>query len=71
MLTESINVLAMVVLGGMGNVWGVVAGALLLSFVPDLTFGFGAVSAASLIALHAVAASIVVPTLAGRLVRAR
>jgi branched-chain amino acid transport system permease protein len=35
-LTESINVLAMVVLGGMGNVWGVVAGALLLSFVPEL-----------------------------------
>lgn len=35
-LTESINVLAMVVLGGMGNIWGVVAGALLLSFVPEL-----------------------------------
>jgi branched-chain amino acid transport system permease protein len=35
-LTESINVLAMVVLGGMGNVWGVVAGALLLSFVPEV-----------------------------------
>ena len=29
-------VLAMVVLGGMGNVWGVVAGALLLSFVPEI-----------------------------------
>jgi branched-chain amino acid transport system permease protein len=26
----------MVVLGGMGNVWGVVAGALLLSFVPEV-----------------------------------
>lgn len=35
-LVESIMVLAMVVLGGMGNVWGVVLGALLLSFVPEL-----------------------------------
>ena len=35
-LVESINVLAMVVLGGMGNVWGVVLGALLLSFVPEI-----------------------------------
>lgn len=35
-LVESIMVLSMVVLGGMGNVWGVVAGALLLSFVPEL-----------------------------------
>ncbi len=34
-LNESIMVLAMVVLGGMGNVWGVIAGALLLSFVPE------------------------------------
>jgi len=34
-LHESIMVLAMVVLGGMGNVWGVIAGALLLSFVPE------------------------------------
>jgi branched-chain amino acid transport system permease protein len=34
--TESIMILAMVVLGGMGNVWGVIAGALLLSFVPEL-----------------------------------
>lgn len=34
-LQESIMVLAMVVLGGMGNVWGVIAGALLLSFVPE------------------------------------
>ena len=42
-----------------------------LSFVPDLTFGFGAASAATLITLHTVAASIVVPTLAGRLARAR
>lgn len=38
-----------------------------LSFVPDLTFGFDAGSAASLIALHIVAAVIVVPTLAVRL----
>lgn len=35
-LHESIMVLSMVVLGGMGNVWGVIAGALLLSFVPEL-----------------------------------
>jgi hypothetical protein len=38
-----------------------------LSFVPDLTFGFDAGSAATLIALHIVAAAIVVPTLAGQL----
>ncbi|HEX8344087.1 MAG TPA: DUF6069 family protein [Actinoplanes sp.] len=38
-----------------------------LSFVPDLTFGFDAGSAATLIALHIVAAAIVVPTLARRL----
>lgn len=35
-LHESIMIVAMVVLGGMGNVWGVIAGALLLSFVPEL-----------------------------------
>jgi branched-chain amino acid transport system permease protein len=35
-LVESIMVLSMVVLGGMGNVWGVIVGALLLSFVPEL-----------------------------------
>jgi len=35
-LNESIMVLAMVVLGGMGNIWGVIAGAVLLSFVPEL-----------------------------------
>jgi branched-chain amino acid transport system permease protein len=35
-LVESIMVLAMVVLGGMGNVFGVVVGALLLSFVPEI-----------------------------------
>ena len=40
-----------------------------LSFVPDLTFGFDAVSAATLITLHTVAAAIVVPVLAGRLAR--
>ena len=33
---ESIMVLSMVVLGGMGNVWGVVLGAILLSFVPEI-----------------------------------
>jgi len=32
---ESIMVLSMVVLGGMGNIWGVIVGALLLSFVPE------------------------------------
>ena len=34
-LVESVMIVAMVVLGGMGNVWGVVLGALLLSFVPE------------------------------------
>jgi Family of unknown function (DUF6069) len=42
-----------------------------LSFVPDLTFGFDAASAATLITLHTVAAAIVVPTLVGRLARTR
>jgi len=35
-LVESIMVVSMVVLGGMGNVWGVILGAVLLSFVPEL-----------------------------------
>ena len=35
-LVESVMVLAMVVLGGMGNVWGVILGAILLSFVPEI-----------------------------------
>src|SRR5687768_10794675 len=35
-LNESVMVLAMVVLGGMGNIWGVILGAILLSFVPEL-----------------------------------
>ena len=35
-LVESIMVVAMVVLGGMGNIWGVVLGAMLLSFVPEI-----------------------------------
>jgi len=35
-LTESVMILAMVVLGGMGNIWGVIAGALLLSYVPEM-----------------------------------
>jgi len=35
-LVESIMVVSMVVLGGMGNVWGVLLGALLLSFVPEI-----------------------------------
>jgi hypothetical protein len=42
-----------------------------LSFVPDLTVGFDAGSAATLIALHTVAAAIVVPVLVGRLARTR
>jgi amino acid transporter len=42
-----------------------------LSFVPDLTFGFDAGSAATLITLHTVAAAIVVPTLVRRLARTR
>jgi branched-chain amino acid transport system permease protein len=35
-LVESIMVVSMVVLGGMGNVWGVILGAVLLSFTPEL-----------------------------------
>ncbi|MGH8801658.1 MAG: ABC transporter permease subunit [Casimicrobiaceae bacterium] len=35
-LLESIMVLSMVVLGGMGNVFGVIVGALLLSYIPEV-----------------------------------
>jgi len=35
-LVESIMIVSMVVLGGMGNIWGVILGALLLSFTPEL-----------------------------------
>jgi branched-chain amino acid transport system permease protein len=35
-LVESVMVVCMVVLGGMGNVWGVILGAVLLSFVPEV-----------------------------------
>src|SRR4030095_42253 len=35
-LVESVMVLSMVVLGGMGNIFGVLIGALLLSFVPEI-----------------------------------
>jgi len=35
-LVESVMVLSMVVLGGMGNVFGVILGAVLLSFVPEV-----------------------------------
>ncbi|HZD20865.1 MAG TPA: ABC transporter ATP-binding protein, partial [Burkholderiales bacterium] len=35
-LVESIMVVSMVVLGGMGNVWGVILGAVLLSFTPEI-----------------------------------
>ena len=38
-----------------------------LSVVPDVTFGFDVASAATLMALHVLAAAIVVPTLARRL----
>jgi peptidoglycan/LPS O-acetylase OafA/YrhL len=41
------------------------------SFMPDLTYGFDATSATTLIAIHSVAAAIVVPTLARRLIRTR
>ncbi|WGX97145.1 DUF6069 family protein [Nocardioides sp. L-11A] len=40
-----------------------------LSVVPDVTFGFDVASALTLMALHAVAAAIVIPVLARRLVR--
>ena len=42
-----------------------------LSVVPDLTFGFDAGAATTLILLHTLAAAIVVPTLATRLARTR
>jgi branched-chain amino acid transport system permease protein len=35
-LVESVMVLSMVVLGGMGNIWGVILGAILLSFMPEV-----------------------------------
>jgi len=35
-LVESIMVVSMVVLGGMGNIGGVILGAVLLSFVPEI-----------------------------------
>lgn len=40
-----------------------------LSFLPELTFGFAASSAAALMVLHTVAAAIMVPTAASRLAR--
>jgi branched-chain amino acid transport system permease protein len=36
LFTESINILAMVILGGMGNLLGVVAGAILLVALPEM-----------------------------------
>ena len=42
-----------------------------LSFVPDLTFGFDATSAATLITLHTIAAAIMIPTLTRRLAHTR
>ncbi|MEV6694586.1 DUF6069 family protein [Micromonospora sp. NPDC051196] len=44
---------------------------IVLSFVPNLTFGFDAGSAVTLMALHVVAAAIVVPVLAKRLPQTR
>ena len=41
------------------------------SLVPDLTFGFDAVSAVTLMVLHVVAAAIVIPVLARRLAEVR
>src|SRR4029079_13429829 len=35
-LVESVMIVSMVVLGGIGNIWGVILGALLLSFVPEI-----------------------------------
>ena len=35
-LVESIMIVSMVVLGGMGNIWGVILGAVLLSFIPEI-----------------------------------
>ncbi|HWI38977.1 MAG TPA: ABC transporter ATP-binding protein [Burkholderiales bacterium] len=35
-LVESIMIVSMVVLGGMGNIWGVILGAVLLSFTPEI-----------------------------------
>ncbi|GGU16503.1 hypothetical protein GCM10007979_13550 [Nocardioides albus] len=42
-----------------------------LSLVPDLTFGFDAASAVVLMALHVLAAAIVIPVLARRLAEER
>jgi Family of unknown function (DUF6069) len=42
-----------------------------VSVIPDLTFGFDAASAATLITLHTIAAVIMIPTLAARLTRTR
>jgi branched-chain amino acid transport system permease protein len=36
MFTESINILAMVILGGMGNLFGVILGAALIVALPEL-----------------------------------
>ena len=35
-LVESIMIVSMVVLGGMGNIWGVILGAVVLSFTPEI-----------------------------------
>ena len=35
-LVESVMVVSMVVLGGMGNIWGVILGAVLLAFLPEV-----------------------------------
>ena len=40
-ITESFMILAMVVIGGRGNLWGAVLGAVLLTVVPELLRGIG------------------------------
>jgi len=40
-ITESFMILAMVVIGGRGNLWGAVLGAILLTVVPELLRGIG------------------------------
>jgi branched-chain amino acid transport system permease protein len=40
-VTESFTILAMVVIGGRGNLWGAVLGAVLLTVGPELLRGIG------------------------------
>ena len=52
-LVEIVMVLSMVVLGGMGNIWGVILGAVLLSFVPGDPALHGRAGAAAAVRPHA------------------